>query len=166
MSQNVALSPIFGVSKTLKKMMKITDFDRLRGPLVDRDRAPGRVPKNHAKLRQKASKSDKNYIFLHSKNPKHTKRTHQNIVKLWPKSIQNHRNSSKSSKIITKTSTKFESAISNAPKPDQNVKNTKKSKRYINNDPKTTYFPKNPVLEPTKIARNRRFPLKIVKFAQ
>ena len=27
------------------------------------------------------------------------------------------------------------------------------------------YFSKNPVLEPTKIARNRRFPLKIVKFA-
>ena len=68
-------------------------------------------------------------------------------------------------KITKKTSTKFQSTISNAPKLDQNVKNTEKSKRYINNAKKTAYFAKNTVLEPTKIARNSRFPLKIVKFS-
>ena len=41
-----------------------------------------------------------------------------------------------------------------------------KSKRYVSNGPKAAYLSKNPVLEPTKIARNRRFPLKIVKFAR
>ena len=35
-----------------------------------------------------------------------------------------------------------------------------KSKRYISNAPKAAYFSKNPVLEPTKIARNHIFPLK------
>ena len=85
--------------------------------------------------------------------------------KFWIRSIQNQRNAYKSWKITEKTTKKFQSTISNAPKRDQNVKNTEKSKRYISNVAKTKYFAKNPVLEPTKIARNRRFPQKILKFA-
>ena len=53
-----------------------------------------------------------------------------NYVKFWIRSIQNQRNSSKNWKITKRTSTKFQSTISNAPKLDQNVKNTEKSKRY------------------------------------
>ena len=102
---------------------------------------------------------------LNGKNSKYTRRTHQNYIQNWFRSDQNDWNSSKTWKIHQKTSTKFPSAISNARKRDQNVKNTKKSKRYISTGPKAVYFSKNPVLEPTKTARNRRFPLKIVKFA-
>ena len=102
---------------------------------------------------------------LHTTNPKHTRRTHQNRLNFWVRSMQNHRNSFKSWKIIEKASTKLQSTISNTPKPDQKLKNNGKSKRYISNAPKAAYFSKNPVLEPTKIARNRRFPVKIVKFA-
>ena len=102
---------------------------------------------------------------LQGKNPKHIRRTHQNTIKFWIRSIQNQQKSIKSWKTIKKTSTKFQSTISNAPKHYQNMKNTEKSKRYISNAPKAAYFSKNLVLEPTKIARNRRFPLKIVKFA-
>ena len=102
---------------------------------------------------------------MNGKNAKHTRRTHQNLVKISIKSFQNHRNSFKTRKITEKTSTKFQSTISNAPNCGQNVKNTKKSKRYTSNVPKASYFSKNHVLEPRnrKISRNRGFPLKSVK---
>ena len=100
---------------------------------------------------------------MYGKNAKHTPRTHQNSAKILTRSVQRHRNSLKTGKISEKTSTKFQSTISNAPKRDQNVKNTKKSKRYMNNAPKAAYFSKNHVVEPMKIYRNRGFPLKIVK---
>ena len=48
----------------------------------------------------------------------------------------------KTEKISEKTSTKFQSTISNVPNLDQNVKNTVKSKRYISNVPKAAYFSK------------------------
>ena len=73
------------------------------------------------------------------------------------------KNRRKSGKITEKILTKFQSTISNAPKRGQNMKNTKKSKRYMSNAPKAAYFSKNHVLEPMKIGRNRGFPLKIVK---
>ena len=73
---------------------------------------------------------------------------------------ENQQNSFKNWKIIKKTETKFQSAIRNASKRDQNVKKHWKSKRYINNGPKASYFSKNHVLEPTKITQNRRFPIK------
>ena len=100
---------------------------------------------------------------MNGKNAKHIRRTHQNRIKIWIRSFQNHRNSLKTGKISENTSTKFQSTISNAPKRGQNVKNTKKSKRYMSNAPKAAYFSKNHVLEPRKIGRNRGFPLKIVK---
>ena len=77
---------------------------------------------------------------------------------------QNRRKSSKSWKIVKKSSAKFQSTISNAPKRDQNLKNTQKSQRHSSNAPKTMHFSKNPVLEPRKIARNRGFSRKIIKF--
>ena len=49
------------------------------------------------------------------------------------------------------------STISNAQKHCQNVKNTKKPKKYMSNDPKAAYFSKNHVLEHRKL-------LKIVDF--
>ena len=99
---------------------------------------------------------------MNGKNAKHTWRTHQNRVKIWIRSFQNHRNSSKTRKITEETSTKFQSTISSDPNCGQDVKNTKKSKRYISNVPKAAYFSKNHVLEPRKIVRNRGFLLKIV----
>ena len=65
---------------------------------------------------------------LHTKNPKHIKRTHQKRVKFWIRSIQNQRNSSKIEKSFLKTSTKFQSIISNVSKPYQNWKTLKNRK--------------------------------------
>ena len=90
---------------------------------------------------------------MNGKNSIHIWKTHQNRVKIWIRSFQNHRNSLKTEKISEKTSTKFQSTISNASKRCQNVKNTKNSKRYISNSPKASYFSKNHVLEPRKIAQ-------------
>jgi len=59
--QNVGVSLIFGVSKTLEKMMKITRFDLLRGPFIDRDQASRREPKimqNHAKMHPKSPQNE------------------------------------------------------------------------------------------------------------
>ena len=100
---------------------------------------------------------------MNGKNAKHIRRTHQNRVKFWIRLFQNHRNSLKTEKISEKTSTKFQSTISNAPKRGQNVQNTKKSKSYMGNIPRAAYFSKNHVLEHRKIYRNLGFPLKIVK---
>ena len=100
---------------------------------------------------------------MYGKNAKHTPRTHQNSAKILIRSAQRHRNSLKTGKISEKTSTKFQSTISNAPKRGQNVKNTKKSKRYMSNAPKAAYFSKNHVLELRKIGRNLGFQPKIVK---
>ena len=100
---------------------------------------------------------------MNGKNAKHIRRTHQNRIKIWIRSFQNHRNSFKTGKISENTSTKFQSTISNAPKRGQNIKNTKKSKRYMSNAPQALYFSKNHILEPRKIGRNRGFPIKILK---
>ena len=97
---------------------------------------------------------------MNGKSAKHTRRTHQNHVKISIRSFQNHRNSSKTRKITEETSTKFQSTISSDPNCGQDVKNTKKSKRYISNAPKAAYLSKNHVLEPRKICRNREFPVK------
>ena len=65
---------------------------------------------------------------MNGKNAKHIRRTHQNRIKIWIRSFQNHRNSFKTGKISENTSTQFQSTISNAPKRGQNVKNTKNRK--------------------------------------
>ena len=54
---NVGLSSIFGVSKTLEKVMKITDFDLLWGAFIYLDQTSRRVPKimqNYAKMQLKS----------------------------------------------------------------------------------------------------------------
>ena len=80
---------------------------------------------------------------MNGKNAKHIRRTHQNRIKIWIRSFQSHRKSFKTGKITQKTFTKLQSTISNAPKCCQNVKNTKKLKRYRSNVPKAAYFSKN-----------------------
>ena len=84
----------------------------------------------------------------------------QNLDQIY----ENRRKSFKTRKIIKKESAKFQSTISNAPKRDQNLKNTQKSQRHSSNAPKTMHFSKNPVLEPRKIARNRGFSSKNLGF--
>ena len=59
--QNVGVSLIFGVSKTLEKVMKITRFGLFRGPFIDRDQASRREPKimqNHAKMHPKSPQNE------------------------------------------------------------------------------------------------------------
>ena len=63
------------------------------------------------------------------------------------KALKINEKSSKIRKITEKILTKFQSTISNAPKRGQNMKNTKKSKRYMSNAPKAAYLPKNTVME-------------------
>ena len=77
---------------------------------------------------------------------------------------QNHRKSCESWKIVAKSSLQFQSAVSNAPKPDQDLKNTKKLHTTIKNVPKTRRFWQNPGPESSKSDRNRWFSWKIMIF--
>ena len=58
---NVLGNDIFPVQKTLQKMMKITRFELLRGPLIHRDQASRREPKimqNDAKMHDKSPRNE------------------------------------------------------------------------------------------------------------
>ena len=59
--QNVTGNGIFPVQKTLQKMMKITRFELLRAPFVDRDqvcRREAKIMQNDAKMQLKSSQND------------------------------------------------------------------------------------------------------------
>ena len=65
-SQNVTLSSIFAVSKTLEKVMKITRFAVLRGQFIDLDQASRRMRKitqNDAKMHLKSPQNDNEKIY-------------------------------------------------------------------------------------------------------
>ena len=58
---NVTGNGIFPVQKTLQKVMKITRFELLWGPFIDRDQPSKRVHKimqNDAKMHHKSARND------------------------------------------------------------------------------------------------------------
>ena len=58
---NVLGNDIFPVQKTLQKMMKITRFELLRAPFVDRDqvcRREAKIMQNDARMQLKSSQND------------------------------------------------------------------------------------------------------------
>ena len=65
---------IFGVSKTLQKVIKITHFDVLQGPFIHRDQASRR-----------ASKILQNYVKMHLKSPQNEHEKVSRPVLQWSK---------------------------------------------------------------------------------
>ena len=60
-SPNVTGNSIFPTQKTLQKVMKITRFELLRGPFIDRDQASRRelkIMQNDAKMHDKSPRNE------------------------------------------------------------------------------------------------------------
>ena len=58
---NVTGNFIFSTQKTLQKVMKITRFELLRGPLIDRDQASRRelkIMQNYSKMQHKSPRNE------------------------------------------------------------------------------------------------------------
>ena len=58
---NVTNNAIFPTQKTLQKVMKITRFELLRGPFIDRDQASTRelkIMQNDAKMHDKSPRNE------------------------------------------------------------------------------------------------------------
>ena len=64
--ENVTENSIFGVPKTHQKVMKITDFDLLRGPFVygDQSRRVPQIKQNVAKMHQKSLRSEHDKLWI------------------------------------------------------------------------------------------------------